>query len=300
MQIYDSIDGMGTYNTAVVERTERPAEGGILAYLYGYKYPYKGIPDTDSFNGMHNLKRTLSYILITFKDAPAKGKGLKILIVLLAILPKFITGSIIDWFLHYIFILEQFHLRKTFLKHEKYCTSVREIKRALEKVMEGKEGRTKKVLAVLKDIGTNILEIDSAYRFRFQDIMNEAKKEELSKPGIRQIHEIRRLSGILKNRERSEMHMKFKWHKISQYAILWLYWSRKTRHILAEFFKELDFEKVKPDAGDDYFNSLRQDYKFKGKSLEQRILERSVIEGANWHLFSDLAEAFLKESKAYK
>ncbi len=290
--LYESIDGMGIFNTAIVERTERPIEGGILVYLYGYKYPYKGIPDQDSFHGMHNLKRAIAYAISNFN-----GWQIKALVVSILISPGFFKNKIIDSFFNYIYTLERFYLEKVFLRDDRYCASCRELKRTFDKLLETKIGRTKTILFLLRDIGVNILEIDCAYRFRWQDIMNEVNKEEITKTDSSQIKEIKRLSDILVSRERDENHMRARWRNITRLLTIWLYISKKTRKVVAEFFQELNLDKVKPDAGDDYFNGLRQDYKFKGKTLIERVEERKIMDGKNWHFFEDLAASFIQEAK---
>ena len=66
------------------------------------------------------------------------------------------------------------------------------------------------------------------------------------------------------------------------------------RKLAIEFMAELNFKKIAPDKGDDYFNLLRMDYNFRGKSLEERIEERKKIEGVNWWMFAEVANNFIQ------
>lgn len=196
------------------------------------------------------------------------------------------------------YVLMEYVLRYDCLVDKRYCVSVREMKRVFDLMIERMEGWKKKLLMIIRNFVVVTMEFDSAYRFRWQDIMIEVKKEELVVGGRRQVKEIERLFKILKSRERQEMDRK--WDKLREYLMPALRFSKFFRGLMSEFFKEVDLEKLKPDEGDRYFDLLRKDYDFFGKSLPERIEERKEIEGDNWVNFEDLAQAFLQDYRGLK
>jgi hypothetical protein len=283
--MYD-VDGPGVSNCGVEEREERPKEGGILVYLYNYKYPYKGIPDANSVENLHIVKNIVKKLFEVLKGL-SKPKIIGVIIVC-----YFIKNIILDYFDRVV----RWRLENDFLKPERYCVSMRELHKVLTEIAKKQRDKfVKKGLLLIRDIFCMFFEYDSAYRFRFQDIINETDKEELLAGGERMRKEIKRLLYILNERESfrtaKAIREKFTMSVDIMLAILKF---KPYERIFIEIVKELDFEKLKPDAGDKYFNSLRMDYEFKGKKLPQRIEERKVLEGTNWRHFEVVANNFLE------
>lgn len=97
----------------------------------------------------------------------------------------------------------------------------------------------------------HIFEYDSSYRLRTQDLANETSKEALLRNPFK---EIRRLLAINKRRDYEEVHLKFKRFGYVLMALLFLPQFRRK-------FRELDFDKLKPDTADFYWTNIRTDYK---------------------------------------
>ena len=286
---FNDIDGPGMGNSALVDRIERPKEGGIYNYLVGYKHPYKGKPNTDSVMNLHTIKKFFKLAVDSYT-----GKSIKIFIGLLFILPRFITKPILEPIINHLDNFIDFRLRYDFLHPERYCSCVREIYRTFA-VISGRRKNLldKKILRMARDLICLSLEYDSAYRFRFQDIMAETNKERLLADPKK---EIDRLFGILLAREIEADWMVEKFSKLRKITSLALsFW--RVKRIVKEFILEIDIEKLKPDEADKYYYYLRKDYDFFGKSLPERIEMRKKMEAENWVAFEPVAQAFLS---AYK
>ena len=99
-----------------------------------------------------------------------------------------------------------------------------------------------------------ILEYDSAYRYRVQDLLNETSAAELSK---RPIQELWRLLAINKQRDLPGVHKKFKQFTIILTLLLcWPPFRRKWKYNL----QHCNFENLQPDEADRYWIAKRTDY----------------------------------------
>ena len=285
-QLLSSIDGPGIGNSAAISRIDYPEKGGQYAFLLGYKFPFKGLVSTVHID---LLKRLIVMFLRRMDIWETRiGAGL------LFILPRFITKRVINSFINYFSEIEEFTFRGGTLPDIRYCDCVRELRRVFD--LMGKE----KIVWVVKEFITMLIENDSAYRFRFQDIMTEVRKEELIAGGKRQRKEIERLLDILYQREVGvETAMKYKWKTGKKYVSLALRFSKESRDFISKFFKEIDINKLIPDQADDYFNAFRYDYLFRGKPLIDRIMERKLIEGDNWIWFEEVAKGMVEYAKTH-
>jgi len=291
------VDGPGHGNSAIIEREERPKEGGILVHLIGYKYPYKGMPEEASVERYRIVKK-IFYFLMTME----RSKGLMATAGLLYITPRFITkyifNAIADYFSTFIYWLTYWHI----LKAERYCVSVREVYRVMTKMIENEKDQSmKKLLDTARNIVCMFIEQDSAYRFRFQDIMGAADRDKLKKGGSIMAKEIERLVQLMKDRELLPMYANLKWGNL-QKILKPILMVREVRHYLQEFFKEVDFNKLTFDEGDLYYILMRLDYEFLGKPLAERIEQRKAMDLENWNRYNyeELARGFLKEYNIHK
>ena len=290
------IDGPGIGNAAIVEREERPKEGGIYVYLYGYKYPYKGIPYDSTVQSFRVTKKIFLFALHSFNNKITMGA-----IGLVLILPKFISRKIIESTVNFIYSLVEWLIVNDLMKPERYCNCVRELYRTFDVLIKKeKEPVIKKALTLLRDVFCLFIEQDSAYKFRFQDIMAEVNVDKIRNENEMK-EEIRRIIGILKQRELFPVFAEHKWATIEKvlYPSLII---GSIRKLIYDFVKEVDFNKLKPDRGDWYYDTLRLDYDFGGKRLEERIRERRWMDRENWdkYNFEALAISFLQEYRKYK
>jgi hypothetical protein len=291
------IDGPGIGNAGIQEREERPEEGGIYVYVYGYKYPYKGIPDEESIRQICVVKKIFLHLINSIKN-----KSVLIRLGLLFLLPRFFTKRIVDSTIDFFYATTTQILYWVVLNPKRYCNCVRELYRTFTVLIEReKDEANKKALTMARDISCMIIEQDSAYKFRFQDIMAEVDVKEIRKGGLNTRREIRRLLALLKEREFSKEFAQNKWGVIER-IFPFVFLIGDVRKIINNFVREVDFKKLSPDEGDWYYDTLRYDYEFGGKRLEERIEERKKIDPENWNKynFDELAKEFLKDYHKYK
>ena len=117
-----------------------PESGGSFTNIHGEKFPFPGIPDKDVVMDISKYKKMVPVAI----DAYA------------------------DFFIQHA------------LKPEKYCKAVREIYRLFTLMSDREmEPKNKDRWLKVRDMVCVILEFDNAYRFRLQDMIKEARIEEL-------------------------------------------------------------------------------------------------------------------------
>jgi len=296
-RILKDIDGPGIGNSAIEEKEERPESGGIYIYLYGYKYPYKGMPDNASVEQFRIVKKVFLYLFISISN-----RAVMALLGILYLLPRFLTKKLFHSVVNYFYLLTDWLTYDFLLKPNRYCICVRELYRTFTVIMEKEKDETmKKVIGIARDIVCLFIEQDSAYKFRFQDIMAEVDICKLKNGGWGMVREIQRLIRLMQDREINKWFARQKWgtiEKMMKPAFL----AKELRHYIHEFLREVDFNKLKPDEGDWYFDTLRLDYDFGGKTLPERIEERKKMDIENWNKynFDELAGKFLTEYNTKK
>ncbi len=141
--------------------------------------------------------------------------------------------------------------------------------RELYRVLDGK----------LRDIICAVLEYDTAYRYRFQDIVGELNKENFKKSPFK---EIERLADIARGRECQEHDDKqvlglLKLIKFVPVFIWYLRINRKLLKKIQEVVEKLDINEVKLSVEDTYWTNQYKDYNFRGLTFKERMQEYEFI-----------------------
>lgn len=109
----------------------------------------------------------------------------------------------------------------------------------------------------LGNIIAHVIEYDSAYRLRIQDLFSETSKEKLTQ---RPFREILRLLKINKQKDYAKVYKKLRrFAFLLAFALLWPPFKRTCR----EAILQSDFRKLQLDESDKYWLDLRTDYKRK-------------------------------------
>jgi len=108
------------------------------------------------------------------------------------------------------------------------------------------------------------IEYDNAYRFRLLDIFSETTKEKLVENPRK---EIKRLIKILEERDSPGVAVKFR--RVARLLDLLLLFPKIRKSFIISI-GEIDIQKMQYDDNDRYWVCLRQDYKFMGKTDEER------------------------------
>ncbi len=107
---------------------EFPKDGGILTYVHGHDYPFRGLLDKDIVNAIGVSKRMIPVT--------------------------------IDW----MWKSMEKHMKPV----DKYCEAVREIHRVFTIMIDEEGSGLEKMFGQIRDVICLYLEYDDAYRFRFQ------------------------------------------------------------------------------------------------------------------------------------
>jgi len=224
-------------------------DGTLRTYL-------KGEPEPVRFYSQHSTvwlvamyKRLIPLLIKRFITSGWINKIATILFL------KYNIKLFSDWF-HYIF-----YINPILFKEEHYSQPVKEIRR----VLKGKIDEN------FIDAISLVLEHDSAYRYRFQDIIVCLNKVLLKQNPAR---EICRLMDIIIERE--EARMNHKWKSVKKFIKLALFFPTKYRKLLVEIMGEINLEELKFSKEDTYWAGEYQSYNFGGKTLEKRKLENKL------------------------
>lgn len=131
----------------------------------------------------------------------------------------------------------------------------------------------------MRDIICAVLEYDTAYRYRFQDLMGELNKNDFEKNPYR---EIARLMAIGVSREchpgdNKGLHALHKIKKILPLFLIYLRINRKLLKEIKRIVREIDIKEVTLSVEDIYWTNRYPDYNFRGKNYEERIKEYEVL-----------------------
>jgi len=237
-------------------REELPETGGIYRYYEDVPYAYKGHPSPEAQIMTNMIKR---FFVSTAKFL----KSSKLSAIALAIAPRSFQKKLFESYIdNYLWC----HVQMIRWKNDKYCICCREIIRAGEKISYRFEGQHMGYIGKLAHLAANILEFDNAYRWRIQDTFTGLKKKEVLKDVSSGIGEMIYVMG----RREEPARRTEKYEDIKSALKLLLFIRRDFKKILYEFLKELNFDKMKLDEGDIYWNLTRTDYNILGLPYKER------------------------------
>lgn len=217
-------------------------EGRYSMNVKGADFHYKGIPTPEAIFAVNAVKRITLKTAIFFP-------------VQCVLKPK----KIIDYVNETALII----IKPYFIESENKTEFAEEICKVMNLLFSK---ITKKGDADLASrIISLIFEYDAAYRFRLQDILSETTKKKLIKSPIK---ETNRLLKILYQRDYDAVSSKFKiMGKLLTYSLI----IPKIRKAFKEALLQADFSKLQLDENDRYWTAQRVDYKFWGKTNQERL-----------------------------
>lgn len=216
---------------------------GNLLYIKGHPVPHKGIPHVAALEAVNEAKHELKHL------RPGRG-------------------ALTDYTLYAYKILEPHHLPE-------------------EQMTEAARGVLEFATVFLKHLGFDlaiswklarvfaaIIEYDQAYRFRLQDLVGETSARLLAR---RPIKELRRLLQLYMKRDHADQNKKMR--KLVNLATLILLMP-KYRRAYINTLNTVGIDRLKFDDNDKYWACLKQDYKYFGLSLEERLqLHHNYVRG---------------------
>ena len=225
-----------------LDRVEFPDKGGVLTYMGGYEHPYKGFPFFEFVDKIDFMKKTQRAVLSSFYHSIKKSKW-KILFI------PFILSDLTRAFIYTFYrMIDRFKLKPI-----RYCDMVREVYRSFTVNSEGDE-----MTLMVRDIVCMLLEMDNAYRYRFQDIIVELDQTALEKKPIR---EINRMMRTLSSRETTQ-EIKDTWKLVRYFLPVYLFMNKDLGKKIVNVLGGLNLQLLELSVEDKSFCTKRKDYNF--------------------------------------
>ena len=263
---------------STLERVEFPPSGGVLTYMSGHEYPYRGFPFFEFVDKIDFIKKVARGILSgLFHELKHRPK-----IWFITLIPAL-------WFFKPLVYsaLYGFHrlVVRSLIKPKYYSQAIQELYNAFS-YEDLEDGKTRKVRLLLRDIVCMILEFDNAYRFRLQDAIENLDQTAVKKNTI---NELCRVLDSMTDRELGQ-DIKDTWRLVKLFCKIYLRIDGRMRRILGDVLSRIDLDKMKLTDEDKYYCPLRKDFQaaflkglreLKIKSLTpQQKSDRLLIEKA--------------------
>lgn len=224
--------------TDYVDEVTIGKDGGLYSKLRFKREPIRGYADVDTIWITAFYKRLFHIFIRNFSKANLLKKASMILGL------PYYAEMMPEWFEHI------FSMSNALLKDEHYSQPVKEIRR----VLKGKYDQN------LVDAFTLVLEYDSAYRYRFQDLVVGYNRNN----GI--VKEVMIMVDKIIERE-NPPHSKEKWAKFRTPIRLLTFIFRKR---IKQFFDELNLDEIKLSKEDTYFLCLYNIYNCNGWDWDKK------------------------------
>lgn len=267
---------------STLQKVEFPDSGGVLTWMDGQYFPYKGYPLFDFVDKIDQIKKInramLSGLYHQIKDKPK--------IAYLTLLPAIWLAKDLlrSWIYVFYRMIDRFKIKSV-----RYSDSVREIHRAFSVARPDENYRDTDFRIMLRDLLCMIIEFDNAYRFRLQDILSEMDKDSLQKHPVQ---ELIRLLVIMNSREKTQ-EIRDTW-TLLRYVIRWyLIFDRRLTQTLKYALLQLDLDKIRLSTGDKTYCIPRQDYTF-GFILHPSPIDQKLLR------VKDIEDVWKSESKKVK
>lgn len=250
-------------DTYPLTKVEFPGEGGVLSYQGGFEQPYRGFPFFEVVEKIDLIKKisraSLSGLYHSFK-----AKKWFLFTLLPAVwMFKYLLNAVVYAFYRL--------LERTRIKPRYYSQTIRELYRAFSVPRPKENARVLELRLMLRDLICMVLEFDNAYRFRFQDWVEELNKKNLKKNLIK---EFSRILNIAQSREQTQ-EIRDTWTLLKMFNSFYLRFDPELKRMMRDVLGELNIEKVKLTLEDEFFCKKRKDYIF-GFVDKQDVIDKSL------------------------
>lgn len=225
-------------------RVEFLEKGGVVTYMGSMPFPYKGFPFFEFVDKIDVLKKLFRGFLSGCYHQFKRKK-----LLLITLLPAFWAVKPLSRVALYT---AHRHIDRFKIKPEMYSDAVRALYYAFTRE------DMSEFQVMFRDTLCMVLEMDNAYRYRFQDVIVNLDKYALNTDPKR---ELLRLLGILSERERTQ-DVKDTWTLIKLATSFYLSVDREFKNNLVSGFTALELSQVKMTIEDKLFAAGRKDYLF--------------------------------------
>ncbi len=260
----------GNMPTYILDHVEYPEEGGIFIYCKGVVFPTKGFPTPEAVAACDVAKR-LFIGNIKFFGLPEVLLAFSTMIFL----PFKRKIKVLDNWLHGYSSLAHLILLPYILKERYYSAPCRELRKFIELFLK-EIGINPENAAQFALIFATLIEYDTAYRYRMEDIFSESSQEKLLANPRK---EVKRLLAIFKDREPT-LQVFTKFQSIASILSLLLILPRVKKAFKLALSK-ITFSKMQLDQADRYHCLKFDRYKFMGQSADDRYRVYETIHGGH-------------------
>lgn len=238
-------------DTNPLKKVEFPPEGGVLTYMENHDHPYRGYPHFEFVDKVDQIKKVNRAVLSGLYHQLKSVSKWKFLTLLPAL---WLTRHMVRvWVATFHRMVDRF-----LIKTDKYSLAIRELHRAFSQPKEDELTTEASLREKIRDVVCMILEFDNAYRFRFQDIIENLDKKALEKNTSQ---ELTRLLNIMVTREKTQ-EIKDTWTLVKNVVRFYMAFDKKLTEMVKNVLLQLDVEKVKLTIEDKEFCLPRKDYTF--------------------------------------
>jgi hypothetical protein len=184
-----------------------------------------------------------------------------------------------DWLYGYNKLAKMI-LAPYYLKDIRYSAFCRELRTLIGEFLKG-IGFLENTAESFARTFSTLIEYDTAYRYRIEDILSETTYDKLK---ITPRSEIKRLLGVFAQREnKPHLVQKFKWIGLGlSFALL----IPKIKRAFNKALDQIDFTKLQLDEADRYHVLRLDGYEFMGRTIEDRIGEYVKRHNGNPPIFA--------------
>lgn len=272
----------------IKERIETPESGGYFTYHVSFPYPEKGLKNIYIVIANNMAKRaligwirffglkTLAPLYLVFLFYPYKLK--------IKVIEKWLTEfySTAESYLETYNDIKQSY--PAFLELRYYGPLTRELKKGIEEFLV-RLGISAHCADRFAFYFVTLIEYDSAYYYRIEDLFTETSAEKLKNSR----REIKHLVNLLIQREKhAQIIPKFKGMGL---LLTWLFLSPKIKRAFKKALEVMEFEKLQFDDADRYHVRQMKGYDYFGMTFEERLkkwpLEQHTIIDLDWSKVTD-------------
>jgi len=238
-------------DTSTLLEVRFPEEGGVLTHMSGQAEAYKGFPFYEMVDKIDLMKKVIRSTLSSFFHSIKRRNKLQLATIVLV--PWFLNDFARAGIYTFFRTVERFKVKPIM-----YSTSMRELYRAFSIERDGETLQEKELREQARLLICMTLEFDNAYRFRFQDIVNELDKVALHKNPAK---ELVRLLSLMQTREKGQ-DVADTWTLFKTFlpVVLWLH--PKTKKTIKTILGNIDLDKIRLSREDKNFCIPRSDYTF--------------------------------------
>jgi len=247
----------------IIEKVDYESPNGIEIHLRGALFPSKGFPTPEAILAVNHVKRFLMGEIQTVMKT-----DLKYFLALAVFLPWKRKLKIFNiWVKDFVVLSDQI-LNSYYLKPERMSPLGRELNSTITKFLNELGADSFLVSGFARVIST-LIDYDSAYRLRIEDLMSETSKELIL---VQPIQEIKNMLRLLVERDSKRKDLQGKFKAIG-YALSALLLIPRIRKAFKTAIIKSDFKRFQLDEADRYHCLRMAGYEFLGRTIEDRFQE---------------------------